>query len=172
MIMLIPIERLPEDILADLISPLSGLLHQEARIGAPIELPPESWNTQRRQYSADVILDMMLSPGIGDHHLAVADTDIFTPGLNYVFGEADSITKKAVISLARLRPEYYSLPADHLQLKERTLKEAVHELGHTWGLRHCPNTSCVMHFSNSLQDTDKKNHTFCPICRMKFTGLY
>jgi len=41
----------------------------------------------------------------------------------------------------------------------------VHELGHTYGLGHCPDTHCVMHFSNSLRDTDIKSATFCPACQ-------
>jgi archaemetzincin len=45
----------------------------------------------------------------------------------------------------------------------RTLKEANHELGHTFGLHHCENV-CVMKFSNSLADTDKKPAIFCDTC--------
>jgi archaemetzincin len=50
---------------------------------------------------------------------------------------------------------------------ERVVKEAVHELGHTFGLEHCPDASCVMHFSNSLADTDLKQAAFCSRCRPK-----
>jgi archaemetzincin len=35
---------------------------------------------------------------------------------------------------------------------QRLVKEAVHELGHAFGLNHCENIECVMHFSNSLQN--------------------
>jgi predicted Zn-dependent protease len=62
----------------------------------------------------------------------------------------------AVISIARLKGAL---------LEERTIKEAVHELGHVFLLRHCPTPECVMHFSNSLQDTDYKSKEFCPECR-------
>lgn len=37
---------------------------------------------------------------------------------------------------------------------ERTVKEAVHEIGHLKGLSHCPDSGCVMHFSNSLRDSE------------------
>jgi archaemetzincin len=95
----------------------------------------------------------------------VVDVDIFAPGLNFVFGEADITGKKAIISLQRLRQEFYSLPKNEELFHERVLKEAVHELGHTYGLKHCPNPACVMHFSNSLHDTDLKNYNFCPACK-------
>jgi Peptidase family M54 len=70
--------------------------------------------------------------------------------LNFVFGIAQSRGRAAVISLCRL-----GLGADPPLRRERVLKEAVHELGHTLGLNHCPDAKCVMHFSNSLADTDR-----------------
>jgi archaemetzincin len=44
------------------------------------------------------------------------------------------------------------------------VKEAVHELGHTLGMEHCPDRSCVMYFSNSLADTDRKGEAYCSRC--------
>ncbi|MFN3466335.1 MAG: archemetzincin, partial [Candidatus Brocadiales bacterium] len=66
--------------------------------------------------------------------------------------------------LCRLRQEFYGRPVDLTLLKERMVKEAVHEIGHVWGMRHCPDPCCVMFFSNSLADTDRKSDTFCKNC--------
>ncbi|MFQ6039016.1 MAG: archemetzincin, partial [Candidatus Aminicenantales bacterium] len=73
----------------------------------------------------------------------------------------------------RLRQEFYRLPEDRTLFLARCVKEAVHELGHAFGLRHCPNPRCVMHFSNSLLDTDKKTASFCQRCSriLKRLGL-
>ncbi len=90
--------------------------------------------------------------------------DLYTRGLNFVFGQARLGGREAVISLARLHQSFYGLPEDEELLLERSLKEAVHELGHTWGLAHCPDHLCVMHFSNSLRDTDVKTARFCSKC--------
>ena len=49
----------------------------------------------------------------------------------------------------------------------RTQKEAVHELGHTFNLQHCHRTFCVMHFSNSIFDTDKKESLLCDQCYLQ-----
>jgi archaemetzincin len=63
------------------------------------------------------------------------------------------------------------LPRDERLFSERTLKEAVHELGHTYGLEHCPDPTCVMHFSNRLGDTDVKSWEFCPKCQQKVNKI-
>jgi len=72
-----------------------------------------------------------------------------------------------VIALPRLRQSFYDLPEDEALFHQRAVKEAVHELGHTYGLGHCRNPHCVMSFSNSLLDVDRKERDFCFPCRRK-----
>ena len=71
----------------------------------------------------------------------------------------------AIISIHRLRSEFYGREPDRAVLMERMTKEAVHELGHLWGMKHCDDPGCVMFFSNSLEDTDKKSDRFCNRCQ-------
>ena len=168
MIVLIPIGNGDEVILEALRHPLEEVFGQRAQIGDSIALPQESWDQQRGQHLASFLLAELPSlPYSGDRVLGVVDVDIFAPGLNFVFGQADISGKRALISLQRLRQEFYGLPRDENVFRERALKEAVHELGHTYGLRHCPDPTCVMHFSNSLPDTDLKGWNFCPVCQEK-----
>jgi archaemetzincin len=84
-----------------------------------------------------------------------------------VFGQAQIDDGVSSIYLPRLRQEFYGLKPDKSLFYQRTVKEAIHELGHAFGLKHCNNQICVMHFSNSLPDTDLKQNRFCDICRTK-----
>ena len=47
------------------------------------------------------------------------------------------------------------------------VKEAIHELGHTFVLFHCNNKLYVMYFSNSLYDTEIKEKRLCLDCNDK-----
>ena len=79
----------------------------------------------------------------------------------FVFGEADDSTGVAVISLARLRPRgERGVYADAL-LRRRASTEAIHEVGHCKGLRHCDDDRCVMWFSNTVAESDRKGIELC-----------
>jgi archaemetzincin len=164
MITLIPIAEVNNSDIEALVKPLNNLFNQAVEIDKHEDIPPESWDARRKQFLADVILDFIPDFRNGNRHLGILEVDIYAFGLNFVFGEADANCQKALISLTRLRQEFYGQPADENLFQERTLKEAVHELGHTYRLKHCPDRFCVMHFSNCIPDTDKKNVGFCSAC--------
>ena len=97
--------------------------------------------------------------------LAICNFDAYSDKLNFVFGEAYLDGSICAIYLPRLRQEFYGLKPDESVFYQRLVKEAVHELGHAFGLSHCENIKCVMHFSNSLSDTDIKTSHLCNVCR-------
>jgi archaemetzincin len=150
-------------------------INLENTFGRKIKVSQISWDLEfaydpeRKQYYSSAILEKLrdAGSGTGERILGLVDVDLYVPDLNFVFGEADVIEKMAVISTKRLRQEYYGLPKDEELFFNRTLKESVHELGHTYGLGHCPDKNCVMYFSNSLQDTDFKSSSFCESCKRK-----
>jgi archaemetzincin len=99
--------------------------------------------------------------------LGVTEEDLFAGRLNFIFGIASPA--RALISLRRLRPEFHGFGDERL-FRLRALKEAVHELGHAFGLPHCPERTCVMAFSSSILDTDMKDWRYCPRCRARLEG--
>ncbi len=96
--------------------------------------------------------------------LGVTLADLFSPVLTYVFGEAHLEGTAAVLSVHRLHPQAYGIVGNGKVAADRVLKEAVHELGHTYGLIHCQDFSCVMRASRVAEEVDLKSHGFCPEC--------
>jgi archaemetzincin len=158
-----------------------------AQFGARCELvansfdPEPALHPERHQYHSTELLARLEklrwrgpSPGQAGTHpanawrlIALTPLDLYIPTLTFVFGEAQIDGPCAVISAFRLRQEFYGLPADPVLLGERLLKEAVHELGHTLGLRHCADYRCVMAPSHSVEWVDLKSASFCPACRAR-----
>ncbi len=137
--------------------------------GEAISVPRNTYNARRRQYNSTRILKALeaLKPEQYQFLLGVIDQDLYVPELNFVFGEADMIAHIAVIGLPRLRQEFYGFDPDPGLFLQRAAKEAIHEVGHLKGLGHCHDPRCVMHFSNSLEETDMKQAKFCSHCRNK-----
>lgn len=168
-ICLVALGEVDKDILSFLQTELEKVFENQVKIAEGLERPDYAYNPERDQYHPSEILKKMKKKQFKDCNrvLGVTDIDLYVPSLNFVFGEADFYDKVAVISLSRLRQEYYGLSKDEKLFQRRVLKETIHELGHTYGLHHCPDPKCVMHFSNSLKDTDIKSHNFCSVCKSK-----
>jgi archaemetzincin len=182
-IILVPIGMEEEEDKKIIFTPLTS--HLASIFGASITIFADqsrldssrvSFNEQRNQTNSDKLL-CWLAISIANKTksynsskpiiLGICNFDAYSSGLNFVFGQASLTGGVAAIYLPRLRQEFYGLDPDRSIFIERVLKEATHEVGHAFGLNHCPKRSCVMHFSNSLIDTDRKAKDFCSICRNK-----
>ena len=108
------------------------------------------------------ILLFVLSIFLTNHSIAKERN----PTMDILLIPVGEVDRKVIEILQNeLRQEFYNLPRDQGLFHKRGLTEAVHELGHTYGLGHCRNPRCVMFFSNSLVDTDRKGPEFCPDCK-------
>ena len=166
LISLLPIGRVDHALLEPLAENLTRHLQVACSI-QPDGLEPEfAFNPLRRQYHSTEILKKILQKPAGEASkvLGVTEMDLYIPVLTFVFGEAQLADGGAVVSTHRLRQEFYGLPNDPELLRLRLLKESLHELGHTYGLRHCSDYTCVMSASNGVERIDLKQAEFCAAC--------
>jgi archaemetzincin len=172
-ISIIPIGRVAVDLLDYLALALPGDVGAECVVLARSIDPRSALDAGRRQYYSTRLLQDVLEIGPAGRGkiLAVADIDLCIPILTFVFGEAQLGGRAAVMSGHRLRQEFYGLPPDTDLYYARCEKEAAHELGHTYGLRHCQNHQCVMQFSNSVEEVDLKPSTYCGRCSEMLPAL-
>lgn len=167
-IVLVAVGEIDREMMEWLNNDLSAIFNKKVIIGDGMPEPDYAYHKKRKQYLSTAILNAILEKkeyAFYEKILGIVDHDLYVPELNFVFGEASG--KVAVISLTRLRQSFYKLPEDQEFFRKRVLTETVHELGYTFGLGHCENPRCVMFFSNSLMDTDKKGSEFCPKCKSK-----
>ncbi|MFX1379419.1 MAG: archaemetzincin family Zn-dependent metalloprotease [Promethearchaeota archaeon] len=146
-----------------------------------VPLNNSEYNIQRRQYDASKMLYRIVNYTKNNpcfRILGIINNDIFTSSLNFVFGLAMSPQRHApghrlvaLISLKRLNESFYRRTDNNELFEVRVLKEAIHELGHTFNLGHC-NNYCIMRFSNSLSDTDEKPPSFCDSCLEQLTNFF
>ena len=156
------------DLLEDLTAPICGVFHvpcwvRDAYFGISF-----AFDAARGQYHSTAILQQLSPLAAGEDEirlLGITESDLFVPVLTFVFGEAQLAGRCALVSLHRLREEFYGLPPREELLRERIIKESVHELGHTFGLRHCADWRCVMASTHAVERLDLKGVVFCEACR-------
>ena len=131
-----------------------------------LPIPEGAYDAKRRQYQSVEIMKMLAqhAPRDAERILGVTNADLAIPMLTFLFGQAQLNGPVAVVSLCRLHQEFYGLPADADLLRERTVKEVLHELGHTFGLAHCPERTCPMSLATHIQLVDAKSERYCSRC--------
>lgn len=130
----------------------------------PLKIPLAAGEDGRKQLRAEVLLKAAAAREHGPF-LAVVTADIYAEAHDFVFGLANVGGHGAVLSIARLQD------GDSTRFSERVLKEALHELGHTWGLPHCHHAGCVMQHSDSIEEADAKDPAFCDRCQARITPV-
>jgi archaemetzincin len=165
-IQLLPLGSVDPELLSDLATGLVGEFAIPCELLTPIAEPTGAFNVTRQQYSSTEILASLSQRNTPDtwRLLAITNLDLYIPILTFVFGEAQLGGPSAVVSLHRLRDEFYGLPPNILLLRERLLKESVHELGHTLNLSHCEDYQCAMSRSHGVEWIDLKSARFCRTC--------
>jgi archaemetzincin len=132
----------------------------------------EYYDPGRRQYNGNKLLKHVdgLPLAESGKSLGLFSVDLFIPILTYIFGQAFLGGRSGIASLYRLNNTSYGMKTDSKLLQTRFTKEVIHELGHTFGLIHCNQPTCVMRSSTYVEDIDQKGHSLCHHCR-KEIGL-
>jgi archaemetzincin len=135
-----------------------------------INLDVESaFSAERKQYYSTQLISLAL-PHTEEYNgkiILLTEYDLYVPVLTFIFGEAQLRGKHCIVSICRLHEEFYSGISDDELLYKRTMKEILHELGHTFGLIHCLDWDCVMHASLEIEEIDIKGNLYCKNCSKK-----
>jgi archaemetzincin len=143
------------------------------KYGIKVDILPETFKTHNneyinaeRQFNGELILHRLEKTIISKENkkiIGVIDGDIKGTRKIHLFGLTNLKGPCALISIYRLRGSFYNKEEDISLFDLRVLKEALHELGHTFGLRHCRN-NCIMNYSKNLKEVDEKPKEFCLDC--------
>lgn len=166
-LILSPLGEFDEPFLLRLKSEIERQFHWQCIIERLIGDIRFSLDPIRSQYYSRLILEKLAeeAPPNAIKVIGLTDVDLFIPIFTYVYGEAQLGGKTCIVSTYRLKEGLiFSGKSDYFV--ERVIKEVLHELGHTFRLRHCPDTACIMHYCHSIQDVDRKTNQFCRYCRI------
>ncbi len=124
------------------------------------------YDAARRQYDANKLIKVVdeMAPPHADKVMGLFQVDLFIPILTFIFGQAYLNGRTGIASLHRLKNEYYGMQPNKHLLFNRFKKEIIHELGHTFGLKHCFHPPCVMLSSTYVEEIDQKESHFCNTC--------
>jgi archaemetzincin len=165
-ITLVPLGRADERFLDAIAIALWAVFGLPVERHAGLPEPARAYDRTRKQYSAPMILKALqeVAAHSKGRTLGVTDEDLFIPMLSFVYGQAQVNGHLALLSTARLRQEFYGLPPNPELAYSRGVKEAIHEIGHTFGLTHCSDPGCPMSLSNTIVQVDRKRDALCPSC--------
>ncbi len=173
LVRVIPVGRPPQAAMDAITNELPARTGAKTRLLPALNVPKDCWNQWRKQYNAEGMLSALNGSTAATFieksvpSLFITDVDIYYDGLNFVFGLEDPTMAASIVSIARLRPEFYDRTPNAQLLIERAVKEAVHEVGHMLGIQHCRRPACVMMFSPSVGDVDTKRNDFCEDCQLR-----
>jgi archaemetzincin len=171
---LVALGPLDPDILRRLSAALAKFLLLPVRVLHPVPLQQQNYHVTRQQYHADQLLEILLEDVETEAFriLGVTAGDLYIPIFTFVFGEAQLNGRAALISVFRPRGDDGGPTPTRPVFLGRLLKLSLHELGHTFGLKHCLTDGCLMQFSTNLERLDQKALAFCDYCQIMLTDYF
>lgn len=167
-----PLGRVPKDRIEIIRQAVARQYQATVEVLPAKPLPAEAYYKPRGRYRADKLLTWLDHTGDLKYNkvLGLTESDISTTKGEYVdwgvFGLGSLGGRPCVISSYRLR----NVPKDRFRARYTNL--VIHELGHTFGLDHCPTKGCVMQDAQgTVRAVDEETGDFCKICLTKLRAV-
>jgi len=168
---IVPVGEVPPQVKREASSALRNIYDYEVTVHDEQRVPEGAYDRSRDQYRAEQFIELVSRVGGGEKNIGVTAQDLYYRRRNYVFGLAYLNGDGSVISTHRLQTPSdggISTKSAAEVFTDRVRKEIVHEIGHTLGLEHCDDNRCVMSFSPTVREVDRKEETFCGTCSREF----
>jgi archaemetzincin len=171
-IVLVPLGEVDFILVNRLATSIGPVFDRSVDILKGMKVPQESYNVIRGQNYASVILNKLerVKANQREFIIGLLEEDIYLPDEAYIIGHSDTVSRTAVISLFRIRQEFYGLPEDDKKVFIRLFKQTIFHLSPLFNLSSCRNPKCINYFSQKMFDIDSKGEKFCDLCQRKLTG--
>jgi archaemetzincin len=137
-----------------------------------MKLPEEADNVIRNQFYASIVLAKLerVKANPRELILGICEEDIYLPDEPFILGHSDAVLGTSLVSLFRIRQEFYGLPEDEMKVYGRLFKQSVHHLAHLFNISSCRNPKCINYYSQDMFDIDNKSEKFCDICKRRLVS--
>lgn len=170
-IALLPFRGTDSTLLTKLAEGIQERLNAKISIQPAEALPAFAFYKPRQRYIADSLLVFLrrLNNGHAEKIIGITTTDISTrkpPHENWgILGLGSCPGEACVISTFRAGKNKVAAK----DFNRRMITLALHELGHTYGLEHCPEKTCLMKDAEGKMNLDDSD-SYCEKCKKYLAG--
>jgi len=166
-ILISPVGDLSTELMEALVGEIQRVFGYSIKVDSVLQDLSFALDQNRNQHHSTMILKQLAAnaPARAVKVIAIAQVDLFIPILTHVYGEAQLGGTACVVSTYRLNEGRSAMNISQKYI-DRIVKEAIHELGHTFNLRHCPEDTCIMHYCRNEEDVDRKSDELCRYCKV------